>query len=129
MTHSEPATTATATKPQRNRRRAQIGMVVSDKMEKTIVVDVERFKKHPRYEKYLRRKKRYHVHDEKSEAKVGDQVEIVATRPISKQKRWRLVRIVRAGVAQVAGAETLPGVGTPAGEAAAKPAKGQEANQ
>jgi small subunit ribosomal protein S17 len=112
MTHSEPATAATT--PQRNRRRAQIGMVVSDKMEKTIVVDVERFKKHPRYEKYLRRKKRYHVHDEKSEAKVGDQVEIVATRPISKQKRWRLVRIVRAGVAAIVGTEAtgdVAGVG------------------
>ena len=72
-----------------------IGVVVSDKMDKTIVVKVERFVQHPRFKKYVKRSKKYYAHDEKNEAGVGDTVEIEETRPLSKLKRWRLVRIVR----------------------------------
>lgn len=80
-------------KTQRNRRRTLLGVVVSDKMEKTITVRVERMFKHPKYHKYIRRHTKYHAHDEKGEAQVGDQVEIMEMRPMSKLKRWRLVRV------------------------------------
>ncbi len=76
-------------------RKKVIGVVVSNKMDKTIVVKVERFVKHPRFEKYVRRSKKYYAHDEKNEAGVGDTVEIEETRPLSRLKRWKLVRIVR----------------------------------
>ncbi len=76
-------------------RKRVIGVVVSDKMDKTIVVKVERFVQHPRFKKYIKRSKKYYAHDEKNEAGVGDTVEIEETRPLSKLKRWRLVRIVR----------------------------------
>lgn len=70
------------------------GKVVSDKMEKTIVIEVERLVKHPLYKKYIRRKKKFHAHDEQNTAKVGDLVEVAeVTRPLSKLKRWRLVRV------------------------------------
>lgn len=74
--------------------KTQIGLVVSDKRDKTITVEVRRVVKHARYGKYLYRSTLYHAHDEKDEAKTGDRVEIQACRPISKQKRWALVRIV-----------------------------------
>ncbi len=76
-------------------RKRVIGVVVSDKMDKTIVVKVERFVQHPRFKKYIKRSKKYYAHDERNEAGVGDTVEIEETRPLSKLKRWRLVRIVR----------------------------------
>ena len=76
-------------------KKRVIGVVVSDKMDKTIVVKVERFVQHPRFKKYIKRSKKYYAHDEKNEAGVGDTVEIEETRPLSKLKRWRLVRIVR----------------------------------
>ncbi|MCC5877910.1 MAG: 30S ribosomal protein S17 [Candidatus Sumerlaeia bacterium] len=70
------------------------GKVVSDKMEKTIVIEVERLVKHPLYKKYIRRKKKFHVHDEQNTANIGDLVEAAeVTRPLSKLKRWRLVRV------------------------------------
>jgi small subunit ribosomal protein S17 len=69
-------------------------LVVSDKRDKTITVEVRRVVKHARYGKYLNRSTLYHAHDEKEEAKTGDRVEIQACRPISKQKRWSLVRIL-----------------------------------
>ena len=75
-------------------RRSMEGTVVSDKGEKTIVVQVERTTRHPLYHKIIRKRKKYHVHDEANEAKVGDKVEIMGTRPLSKLKRWRLVRII-----------------------------------
>lgn len=80
----------------RGRRHSFNGVVVSDKTDKTIVVSVERLTRHPQYEKIVRRKSKFYVHDEKNEAAVGDIVEIMGTRRISKQKRWRLVRIVKA---------------------------------
>ena len=80
-------------KTQRNRRRTLLGVVVSDKMDKTITVRVERMFKHPKYHKYIRRHTKYHAHDEKGEAHVGDQVEIMEMRPMSKLKRWRFVRV------------------------------------
>jgi small subunit ribosomal protein S17 len=80
----------------RNLRATLIGRVTSDKMSKTITVLVERTYKHPKYGKYMRSNKRYHAHDEGELAGVGDMVEIAATRPLSKLKRWRLVRIVEA---------------------------------
>ena len=71
-----------------------VGEVVSDKMEKTIVVKVARRVRHPRYHKIMTKYKKFYVHDEKSEAGMGDQVRIVSSRPLSKLKRWTLVEIV-----------------------------------
>ena len=80
-------------------RRTEEGIVTSDVREKTIRVEIRRQVKHPRYGKYIFRSTNLHAHDEKNEAKMGDRVEIVETRPISKQKRWKLVKIVeRAAV-------------------------------
>ncbi len=78
----------------RGDRKFVIGLVVSDKMEKTITVQVTRLEKHRKYKKYLRRHTKFYAHDEKREAKVGDTVEIQETRPLSKLKRWRLMKIV-----------------------------------
>jgi len=79
---------------QRGRRKEQIGKVVSDKMDKTIVVAVETYKRHPLYNKRVRYTKKFKAHDENNEAKIGDTVRIMETRPLSKEKRWRLVEIV-----------------------------------
>lgn len=75
-------------------RKTLYGKVVSDKMEKTIVVDVERVKKHPIYKKYLRINKKFKAHDENNEAKMGDRVKIEACRPMSKDKSFKLIEIV-----------------------------------
>lgn len=75
-------------------RRKAVGLVVGAKRNKTISVEVKRVFKHPRYGKYIYRSLICHAHDEKNEAGAGDQVEIQGTRPLSKQKRWRLVRIL-----------------------------------
>ena len=74
----------------RGRRRSVVGVVVSDRMDKTIVVRVERLVQDPRYKKYVRRYSRYMAHDEDNACKVGDQVRIVEHRPLSKRKRWKL---------------------------------------
>ena len=79
---------------ERNRRKTRVGVVVSDKANKTIVVQVERRLSHPLYGKSVARTKKYHVHDENNEYKVGDTVRIVETRPLSKTKRWRVVGLV-----------------------------------
>lgn len=79
---------------ERGRRKEVIGVVTSDKMEKTIAVTITRLEKHPKYGKYIRRRSRFYAHDEKREAKVGDRVLIVETRPLSKLKRWRLVKVL-----------------------------------
>lgn len=76
-------------------RRRMIGTVTSDKMDKTVVVAVERIFQHPKYKKYIRRTKKYKAHDEKNECRVGDVVEIEETRPLSREKRWRVIRIVK----------------------------------
>ncbi len=73
-----------------NHRKLE-GVVVSDKMQKTRVIEIERFKKHPKYQKYYRVTARFKVHDEKNEYRVGDKVVIEETRPTSKEKRWRIV--------------------------------------
>jgi len=80
---------------ERERMRAsKVGVVVSDRMDKTAIVAVERMVRHSAYKRIIRRTTRFFVHDEKNEARVGDQVEIVETRPMSKNKRWRVARIV-----------------------------------
>ena len=81
---------------ERGRRQERQGKVVSDAMEKTIVVEVSVVKAHPRYKKVVRRSVKFHAHDERSEAKVGDLVKIVETRPLSRTKRWRLVEVLEA---------------------------------
>jgi small subunit ribosomal protein S17 len=75
-------------------RKTRMGLVVSDKMEKTVVVSIERRVQHPVYGKMVRRTKRFKAHDERNEAKTGDTVRIMETRPMSKDKRWRVVEIV-----------------------------------
>lgn len=80
---------------QTNNRKFRTGVVVSDKMDKTIVVAVENFKQHPMYGKTIKRTKKYKVHDENNECQAGDIVKIVETRPLSRHKRWKLVEIVR----------------------------------
>ena len=79
---------------ERNARKTRTGLVVSDKMEKTVVVAIERRVPHPVYGKMVTRTKRLKAHDEENSAKVGDTVRIVETRPLSKDKRWRVVEIV-----------------------------------
>lgn len=79
---------------ERNLRKTRIGTVVSDKMDKTIVVAVVRKVKHPLYKKYITRTKKFKAHDELNQCGVGDKVKIVETRPISKDKCWRLVEII-----------------------------------
>jgi len=78
----------------RNERKVRQGVVVSDVQDKTIVVRVQRTTTHPLYKKTLRVSKKYHVHDEANDAKVGDTVRIIETRPLSKLKRWRLAEVV-----------------------------------
>ena len=75
-------------------RKTKTGVVSSDKMEKTITVSVERKVKHPLYGKFVKKTTKFHAHDEKNEAKPGDVVRIMETRPLSKTKRWRLVDII-----------------------------------
>ena len=79
---------------ERNARKSRTGLVVSDKMDKTVVVAIERRVPHPIYGKMITRTKRLKAHDEENSAKVGDTVRIVETRPLSKDKRWRLVEIL-----------------------------------
>jgi small subunit ribosomal protein S17 len=85
---------APAVRPYRGKRKVRIGRVVSDKMQKTVVVAVVRSFRHPIYGKTIRRTKKYMAHDEQSQCKVGDLVEIVETRPISRHKRWRVRAIL-----------------------------------
>ena len=79
---------------QRNLRKVRVGIVSSNKMDKTITVAVERKVKHPIYGKFVKKTTRFHAHDEKNECTVGDTVRIMETRPLSKSKRWRLVEVV-----------------------------------
>jgi len=87
-------TTATTGTVERNRRKVRVGKVVSDRMEKTIVVSIERLVKHPTYGRYVRKRTKFKVHDEKNECHIGDVVRFMETRPLSKDKRWRFVGIV-----------------------------------
>lgn len=79
---------------ERGNRRSLMGVVVSDVNDKTIIVKVERKSKHPLYKKLVISHKKYHAHDEKNEAGIGDKVEIAETRPMSATKHWRLVKII-----------------------------------
>jgi small subunit ribosomal protein S17 len=83
---------------ERNNRKVEIGKVVSDKMDKTIVVAVETYKKHDLYHKRIKYTKKYKAHDENNTAKIGDIVKIMETRPLSKDKRFRLVEVVEEAV-------------------------------
>ncbi len=80
----------------RGRRKERRGIVVSDAMDKTVIVRVDVIKAHPKYKKMMRRSIRLHAHDERNEAKAGDLVRVVETRPLSKTKRWRVAEIVEA---------------------------------
>ena len=78
----------------RNLRKERIGVVVSNKMDKSIVVEIERREKHPIYGKFIKKSNRFMAHDEKNECNIGDTVRIMETRPMSKRKCWRLVEII-----------------------------------
>ena len=85
----------TTTTPEvRNRRKLRSGKVVSDRMDKTVVVSIERLVKHPTYGRYVRKRSKFKVHDEKNECRVGDVIRFMETRPLSKDKRWRFVEFV-----------------------------------
>ena len=92
-------------KPARSLRKTEVGVVASDKMTKTRRVIVERLVPHPKYGKLLRRRTICHAHDEANTSHKGDVVEIMETRPLSKLKRWRIVRIVRPGAQQALAGE------------------------
>lgn len=76
-------------------KKELIGLIVSDKMDKSVVVRVERFVQHKVYKKYIKRYKKYHAHDEQNECRIGDEVKIIETRPLSKHKRFRVTEIVK----------------------------------
>ena len=76
------------------RRKRREGVVISDKMHKTVVVEVERLVRHPTYHKFLRQRRRYKAHDERNQCRVGDRVRIIETRPLSAQKRWTVQAIL-----------------------------------
>jgi len=84
----------TTNQVERNLRKTRVGVVSSNKMDKTITVKVERKIKHPIYGKFLKKTTSFHAHDEKNECSIGDIVKIMETRPLSKTKRWRLVEVV-----------------------------------
>ncbi|HKY33014.1 MAG TPA: 30S ribosomal protein S17 [Candidatus Polarisedimenticolia bacterium] len=94
-------------KAARRTRASKVGVVVSDKMDKTAVVAVERMVTHPAYKRIIRRTSKFFAHDEKNEAKRGDQVEIVETRPLSRNKRWRISRIIVRAAEKSREAEAL----------------------
>ncbi len=81
---------------ERNLRKTRVGVVTSDKMDKTVVVAVETLVQHPLYKKRVRRTKKFKAHDEHNQCKVGDKVRIMETRPLSKDKRWRVVEIIES---------------------------------
>jgi len=110
------------TSSERSERRSAVGVVTSDKMHKTRRVEVARLVKHERYGKYIRKRTICHVHDEKNESHLGDTVEIMETRPLSKTKHWRLVRVVtRAPQTQAQEAEALAKLATPEAPQAVAP--------
>ncbi len=90
---TETVTTEAGQKP-RNRRKVRTGRVVSDRMDKTAVVSIERLVKHPVYGRYVRRREKFKVHDEQNQCHVGDLIRFMETRRMSKDKRWRLVEVL-----------------------------------
>lgn len=109
MTQSNVTSTQGAAQ-KTGRRQQKVGRVVSNKMDKTIVVVVESLKKHRIYKRTYKQTKRFHAHDEQNACQVGDLVRIEESRPLSKLKRWRLVEIVKPGSGVVPVAELLAGV-------------------
>ena len=97
MTQQSGTATPETAGAKKNRRQQKIGQVVSNKMEKTIVVAVESLKKHRIYKRTYKQTKRFHVHDEENTCQVGDLVRIEESRPVSKTKRWRLIEIIKRG--------------------------------
>jgi small subunit ribosomal protein S17 len=85
----------TSSSNERKQRKIRTGIVVSDKMDKTVVVEVSRTVLHPVYKKFVRRRKRFMAHDEDNRCRIGDEVMIVETRPLSRQKKWRVQKIVK----------------------------------
>ena len=111
---------------ERGRRRVETGVVTRDKMNKTRRVEIPRLVKHPRYSKYIKRRTICYVHDEGNESHMGDTVEIMETRPLSKLKSWRLVRVVTRAPAQPAAKTPGPEqADNPPGEPAARQPTGQ----
>lgn len=102
---SATATPAETKAVDRTRRKTEIGIITSDKMNKTRRVEIQRLVPHPKYGKFLRKRTICHAHDEQNNTHVGDIVEIMETRPLSKLKRWRIVRVVRAGAQQALAGE------------------------
>jgi small subunit ribosomal protein S17 len=94
-TTAAPATGAQTTEAQTSRRNEKVGLVVSTKMQKTIVVEIEMRKAHPKYKRVMKSNKKFYAHDEQNSARVGDVVRIREARPLSKLKRWSLEEIVR----------------------------------
>jgi small subunit ribosomal protein S17 len=82
------------TTAERSRRKSRVGKVVSDRMDKTVVVTIERLVQHPTYGRYVRRQMKFKVHDEKNECRIGDVIRFMETRPLSRDKRWRFVGFV-----------------------------------
>ena len=95
---SENESESSAASGERNRRKVRVGVVVSDKPDKTVIVKVERRLAHPLYGKSVARSQKYYAHDEKNEYKIGDTVRITETRPLSKLKRWRVIGLVERPV-------------------------------
>jgi small subunit ribosomal protein S17 len=93
MAQTEQSTAAAT--PERGRRQVKVGRVVSSKMNKTVVVAVEETMTHRLYHRYMKKTKKFHAHDEENQCNVGDVVEIVSSRPLSKTKRWRVREIVK----------------------------------
>ena len=100
MTENQVQQEAVEETTARNGRKVRNGFVVSDKADKIVTVQVERHLRHPLYGKGVKRTKKYHAHDENNEYKVGDEVRIVETRPLSKTKRWRVVELLRAATSR-----------------------------
>ncbi len=95
MAKGEVVKDQNAEKSVRRLAKSRDGVVISNKMDKTVVVEVRRLVEHPLYKKYVQKSKRYYAHDEKDTCEVGDTVRIVETRPLSKLKRWRVAQILR----------------------------------
>ena len=85
----------TTTSDDRKQRRVRTGMVISNKMDKTVVVEVSRTVVHPVYKKFVRRRKRFMAHDEENRCRIGDEVMIVETKPLSRHKNWRVRKIIK----------------------------------
>ena len=80
---------------ERNKRKTRVGLVVSNKMQKTIVVAIDRLLRHPRYKRVIKRTSKLYAHDEKNQCQIGDKVKVMETRPLSKLKRWRVVEVLK----------------------------------